>query len=230
MDSNKADLWLWLFDFDSSLLDLPGFVLALPEAVDRAFTIPKLEFANHISRRYDKTKSGRSIGYNIFRHLKEYGLDLAIAENKAIFLKTMFEVHQEFTNGQPDFLYPDVREPLRELRSRTNCDIQIASVNVPSCLAIKVLLGGPLLEGISAKAFSGNKGDYYARQLRTGRLVYYGMEYDQIVIVDDNADQLRPIPQPPGVAIYQIVRPGQKYPPNDTGTPCIKSFAELPTL
>lgn len=212
-----------LFDFDSTLFDLKGFITALPRAVEEEFGaeygIEASAFAAGIPKFYVGT-----IGYDVDAHLLHHGVKLESGTAKSRLISRILEVHRRLT-GQPSLLFPDVPAALTRIKSSPGTDLAIMTVNLKRGYEFKLALCGGHLDDIPAWVVDTNKGLLLAR-LWAKRLVYAGVEYDKAMVVDDHPSQIEAVPNSPRITRLQIVREGQKYPANTRGIRIIGSVLE----
>jgi hypothetical protein len=198
---------LFCFDLDSTLMDTPDFIRILPLAANTAFGINSSTFAPEIPSFYD----GKA-GYVIEKHFAKYGRDLLNDKVLNDLAADMLEIRRT-QSGQPDFLYPDARKLIRQIKKLppAQAGIDLLSVNPPRLFALKLLLC-PALKGIPARSTLVNKGQQRIQEWRNGIVGPDRRRYASAIVVDDGADQLEQLVGIPNVTPIQIYRKGQRYP------------------
>ena len=79
---------------------------------------------------------------------------------------------------------------------------------------LKLELCAEALAGIPAEITLKNKGQLLS-QYWANDITYRDHTYDSAIYIDDNAAELLAAPNRPEIALYQIARPGQRYPKSD---------------
>jgi hypothetical protein len=205
----SAELQLDVFDFDSTIFNLPGFMRALPLAAQAEFGISAEAFATEIPSFY----VGK-IGYDVYAHLAHHKRNL---KDRTVFdqiKKRTLAVHKHLT-GENDLLFPDARVALQQLKTKPNRVIAIMSVNLESGFLFKRSLCGTTLDDIPYRIVETNKGTILAHDWAGVAIVYDGVTYTAARFVDDGDAQVEQAPKRPDVKRIQIVRNGQRYPQTD---------------
>src|SRR5438045_8176805 len=93
-------------------------------------------------------------------------------------------------------------------------------------MSLKCLLCGDHIVGVRIRVVHTNKGRLVTTEWRD-RIVSNGFVFELAIFVDDSPEQIEAVPGRPEITRLQIVRDGQRYPPNKSGIPVIHSLLEL---
>ena len=225
MELNKQ---LVVFDFDHTLFNVRGFVEALSLAAQSLYGIKQATFKGELDGFYQLSASGERIGYDINAQLKHYGVDLGQIEQRQKLVSELLAIHLQLT-GQTTLLYPEVARVVAALRLQADTDVVIVTVNIDTVMGFKLLLCGDVLDGIPVRVVSKNKGHVLGSEWHSG-IVFNGVTYRSVTVVDDSADQIEGFPDHPDITRHQVVRPGQKNSANKSGIRIIESVSQIESM
>jgi hypothetical protein len=208
---------LFISDADSTLIDTPKFIEILPQAIAAVYgadAVSARDFESQIRSKEFYHPSGA--GYDLLAHLAHYQLQLT-PEIRSRLLHSL-------KNLGGSFVYPDVPGFIRQFQQPGSPDLAIITRGVPEAQLLKLDLCTTELGDIPAEITLESKG-VLLQHYWSDAITYRQKTYDTACYLDDNAIELLDAPNRPQITLYQIVRPGQRYPKSDD--PRIASVASL---
>ncbi len=214
---------LVLSDVDSTVLDIPAFIEALPIAAIEAFpeiSITPEEFRSQLKPHYN------AAGWDIMGHFADLGIDLTDRAKWRKLVEATTAVHKRLTSRN-SFLYPEVATAFKRLRATPGTTVALMSRNPDENFQFKLDLCEDELSDIPYRVVQRNKGTVINKDWAES-IVFLGVVYDEATVVDDDPSQIEAVNPRPNIRRVQVVRPGQRYP--GSTNPAIRkitSFDEL---